>query len=266
MQLDNAIAFVQAHGSPVEQARLQRVLDGHPAAPDVVAALLDGQRSDGGWPPFWAPDYSSLDATCYRLAQAEALGVPRGRPAIQRAVGCLAQRQAADGWWEEEAAVVSHAPPWAKPGDLAARLYLTANCGLWLAALKRRAGGAAHAAAYLQRRLDADGRLPGFLHTHWLAAGLWQRLGWAEPRDRVLTYLCSRVNELPPGSLAWLLTTLLSAGVDPQRPVVVKATARLERHQEVDGRWQSEDSPARDVHATLEALRALRLAGLLSYN
>jgi hypothetical protein len=43
--------------------------------------------------------------------------------------------------------------------------------------------------------------------------------------------------------------------------LMLKATDRLARLQAEDGRWESEDGPARDGHVTLEALRALRLCG-----
>lgn len=43
---------------------------------------------------------------------------------------------------------------------------------------------------------------------------------------------------------------------------MAQAAALLARRQEADGRWSSEDGPARDVHATLVALRAPRRGGL----
>ncbi|MDP9374612.1 MAG: squalene--hopene cyclase, partial [Chloroflexota bacterium] len=112
-----AVEFVGRHGDDVERARLRHLLAGASPPPAVVAALLAGQRADGGWPPFWAPDYSSLDATCFRLARAEALGLTTTEPALAGAVRFLADRQRADGGWEEDAAVREVAPPWAAPGD-----------------------------------------------------------------------------------------------------------------------------------------------------
>src|SRR5579859_2299383 len=76
----------------------------------------------------------SLDATCFRVAQAEQFGMTAKEAAIRDALTFLALRQRDDGSWEEEDHVAELTPPWATPGDLAARLYLTANCGFWLAA------------------------------------------------------------------------------------------------------------------------------------
>ena len=72
---ERAIAFILAHGSGVERYMLNKLADENeyeaPSVTELEQQLLEGQRPDGGWSPFWASDYSSLDATCYRLAQAE---------------------------------------------------------------------------------------------------------------------------------------------------------------------------------------------------
>ena len=73
-----AISFVESRGDQAELARLRALLSGTATPDTVVDAVLDGQREDGGWAPFWAPNYSGLDATCFRLALAEQLGVRDG--------------------------------------------------------------------------------------------------------------------------------------------------------------------------------------------
>ena len=106
------------------------------------------------------------------------------RVAITHAVRFLAVRQQADGSWEEDAVAAAGAPRWVKPGDVEARLYLTANCGFWLTICGEH-DDATKAAAYLQARPDENGHMPSFPHTHWLAAGLWYRLNWQEPAERI---------------------------------------------------------------------------------
>ncbi len=251
-----AISFVQRHGTAVDQARLAYALTGAPAPAEALAEVFAGQRADGGWAPFWAADYSSLDATCFRLAQAEALGA-LGAEAARRALAFLAGRQQGAGAWEESAEVAEVAPPWARPGDAAARLYLTANCGFWLALADAASEAAARAAATLAAAMDADGRLPAFLHTHWLAAGLWWRVGRRDTARSALAYLATRLPDLAASGLAWLLTSLDLAGLPPDDPLRRAALARLADLQAPDGRWPSEDGPWRDVHTTLEALRVL---------
>lgn len=261
IDLQKAVEFVSSRGSQVEQARLNYLLSGERPSQEVVASLFAGQRSDGGWSPFWAQDYSSLDATCFRLAQAEQLGIPETEPAIRRAVHFLAQRQYSNGSWEEDGKVAGLTPPWAAPGDLSAKLYLTANCGLWLALLGNPGERASKAGGYLKGYLDQDGHLPGFLHTYWLAGGLWHKLNMQETSKRIFEHLSHGINDLPGSNLAWLITTLCAAGVRADYHLVEKAASLLEHMQQEDGRWQSEDGPAQDIHATLEALRALSLTG-----
>lgn len=257
MNIQAAINFVRSTGDQVEQARLRHLLDGEHPAPAIIQQVFTDQREDGGWSPFWASDYSSLDATCFRLAQAEQLGMTANETAIRHALTFLAHRQREDGSWEEEKRMAEHTPPWATPGVLAAHLYLTANCGYWLAALVDLSENARRAAGYLQRHLDEEGQLPTFLHAHWLAGGLWYRIHWQEA-NQVFGYLQRRLSDLPVSNLAWLLSTLLLAGVPSDHPLLEHAASRLGQQQEQDGRWPSEDGPARDVHTTLEAMRVLR--------
>ena len=261
MNLEAALAFIRNEGNTVERARLKYLLNNDPASPEAVSSLLAGQCSDGGWAPLWATDYSSLDATCFRLTQAEQMGLTNSETAIAEAARFLSRRQRPDGSWEEDKSVASVVPPWAEPGDLASRLYLTANCGFWLAVLTGTNETTLSAASYLQTHLDETGSLPASWQAHWLAGGLWYRLNWREPAQRVLTRLDQQLPDLPASNLAWLIITLLGAGILSVHPLVKSAASLLQDCQAPDGRWPSEDGPKWDVHSTVEALRALRLCG-----
>lgn len=260
MNFKKAVQFIKQNGNEIEQARLSYVLsNAHPSA-EVIAKLFADQRSDGGWSPFWADDYSSLDATCFRLAQAEQLGITESEIAVRRALDFLTQRQSSDGSWEEDIKVADSAPPWAKPGEASAKLYLTANCGLWLALWGNPDDRTSKAAEYLQTYLDQDGHLPSFLHAHWLAGGLYHKLNW-QVSTRILEYLRSRINDLAASNLSWLITTMCAAGVPPRHPLLEEAALLLEQNQKDNEYWESEDGPSRNVHSTLEAIRALSLCG-----
>ena len=261
MDFEKAVAFVTDRGNEIEQARINYVLVNERPSELIVGKLFAGQRPDGSWSPFWANDYSSLDATCFRLAQAEQLGFTKEEPAIIRAIRFLAQRQTPDGSWEEDEQIADLAPPWTVPGTVETRLYLTANCGLWLALLDTADTRALKAAGYLQPHLGQDGRLPGFLHSHWLAAALWHKLSWHESAERVFEYLGSNLDDLATSNLSWLITALHAAGVATNHPLMYKAASLLESRQGEDGRWPSEDGSSHDVHSTLETMRALWLCG-----
>jgi hypothetical protein len=260
MNIETAIKFVKNNGNEVELARLDYIMANEIPSENVKASLFANQRSDGGWSPFWADNYSSLDATCFRLAQAEQLGINQSEDAVIRAVKFLADCQSADGSWEEDVQVVALAPPWAKPGDLSAKLYLTSNCGFWLVLLGYPGNKASKAAEYLQTYLDQDGHLPGFLHTNWLAGGLWYKLD-RQAFKQTFIYLDKRVNDLATSNISWLITTLCAAGVSLKHFLLENAVTLLEKKQKDDGCWESEDGSSQNVHSTLEALRALSLCG-----
>src|SRR5204863_9555407 len=131
VELDAAIGFVVAHGDPVDRARLSWLRSGAVPPPEVFEKVEMGQTRDGGWPAFWAGDVASVDATCFRLGELDDLGALE-RPAARRALAWLASTQQPDGMWEEDASLAAVAPPWARPGDEEARLYLTTNAAFWL--------------------------------------------------------------------------------------------------------------------------------------
>jgi hypothetical protein len=149
------------------------------------------------------------------------------------------------------------------PGDTAAQLYLTANAGYWLALYEM--DGALPAADFLAERQELHGHLPSFLHTHWLAAGLWQLNGRTAEAERTLAYLLTRLDagDLSAGNLSWMINALCDSGIPPTNPLIMEAAGRLATLQEEDGSWTADDGPLYTVQTTLQALRALRLAGSL---
>lgn len=247
VDIDRAVVYIRLHGNVFEGNSLDWLLgEGLLLSAEQEQQFFAGQRSDGGWPPFWASDYSSLDATCYRLAQADRLQMSVWNPEFKHAVAFLRSRQRTDGSWEEDEAVGELAPRWAKPGELATRLYLTANCG-WRLAISTSNGGAfvstdaaaQRAGRYLEQHVQPEGSLPLFLHTHWLAAGLWIRLGNETLANRTLDYLAAHMHDDgPASSLAWALTTLAGIGIDPDHALIQRATTLLISQQRTDSRWK----------------------------
>src|SRR5688500_9280608 len=99
--MDGAIGFIVARGDVVDRARLSWLRAGTPPQAEILANAEMGQSPEGGWPAFWADDVSSIDATCFRLAELDDLGA-LSRPAARKALDWLANRQRADGTWEED--------------------------------------------------------------------------------------------------------------------------------------------------------------------
>jgi len=259
MNLGLAIQYSLDNGNHIEQARLNYLLHGQSPSPAIVAEFSSTQNQDGSWSPFWATGYSSLDATCFHLAQAHQLGISMNEPVLSRALTFLTSNQDPDGSWEEDQSVVDIVPPWAKPGDLSAKLYITANCGYWLVVSQTHLETACKTGFYLKEHLEENGQLPSFAQTHWLSAGIWHALGMAGQIEKVMRYLMNRLDDFSANNLTWMITALRVVKIPADQPLILEALSRLESLQQVDGYWQSDDGPEYDVHTTLEALFALKL-------
>jgi len=101
IDVSQAISFIRQQGTPIERTRLDYLRHGKSPSSAIGEELFSGQRPDSGWAPFWKPDYSSLDATCFHLAQAEQLGLMAANP-VTRALPFLLGRQRVDGSWQED--------------------------------------------------------------------------------------------------------------------------------------------------------------------
>lgn len=253
-----AINFIRENGNAVDQARLAYISVRKRPSAKEHAIFATSQREDGGWSPFWAEDYSSVDATCFQLAKADQLGLGAETPFVDKALNFLADNQVPRGWIEEDSRVVDIAPPWAQPGNQAARLYLTANSAYWLAVHGFTVWDKIRASEYLLNSVS-NGAVPSYLHTYWLACGLWQKMGQDAVVESVCGHLQSRIADLSANNLTWMLVALRTAGIPSTHPLIKGAIERLIQMQQEDGRWASDDEMEQDTHVTLEALRALQL-------
>jgi hypothetical protein len=258
-----AIRYIQENGSPIEQARLNFLLNTQPASPEIVTDFCASQNLDGSWSPFWSSDYSSLDATCFHLAQAQQLGIGINEPALTTAVAFVAKRQKRDGSWEEEQSVAEIAPPWAKPGEPSALLYLTANCGYWLLRSQTYQEKVRLAGSFLAQHLDETGQLASFLQTHWLSAAIWQKTGMEQQSQQTMRSLRAKLDQFSANNLTWMITAVRSVDIPANQPLITEAMDRLRSLQQVNGSWQSDDGSEYDVHTTLEALFALKLGEII---
>lgn len=255
-QIQTAVDFVRRHGTSVEQTRLNVLMGSAEGTSEAINELARDQREDGGWAPFWAQDASSVDATCYRLAQCEQLGLTNHKM-IGRAIAFLANHQHREGSLEEQQELASVAPPWALPGDLAAKIYLTANAGYWIFYYQPKALALPRIAQFLTAHIDPCGKMPSFLHAHWLTAGLLYGLGAKTGAQHIMDALRVRLSELEASNLAWMINGLSVMGVAPHSPLITDALIKLVSLQHANGHWSNEDGDEKDVHTTLEALRAI---------
>jgi hypothetical protein len=273
VDIDAAIGYVVARGDAVDRARLSWLRAGIAPTEDILGHVEMGQIGTGGWAAQWESDVASIDATCFRLRELDDLG-GLTRPAARRAIDWLANRQGADGFWEEDSSLAGSAPEWAKPGDPEARFYLTANAAFWLAVAAADAGDAGAGFASSQETLypdargraaDAlladvaqDGTWPGYLVSGWLAAAVLHHSGWFYEAARMFVILRERVKDMTAADTASMVASLRRIGVSAEDPLLASARERLAETQRSDGAWPSDDSPTFDVHATLTGIRAVR--------
>jgi hypothetical protein len=255
-EIERAIAFVKANGNEIEQVRLQVLLGEKVDTARAIESIAQTQSSDGGWAPFWA-DSSALDSTCFRLAQLEQLGATGTADVVRRALQFIIRKQRIDGSWEEDDRLADVAPPWCKPGDLSARLYLTSNCAYWLTFFKTAPKNVGRATAFLLEHVNSDGKLPSFLHTQWLTAGVLYSTQQVSQAAKILSYLHRRMDELDASNLSWMINSLRAVGVPSSHQLIQQARTLLLASQEPDGSWRSENGPDQDVHTTLESIRAI---------
>jgi hypothetical protein len=261
VDIPKAIEYIKGLGDEIELARLGYLVSEQSPASEIAKVFRASQQPDGGWEAFWVEDYGSLDKTCFRFSQAQQLGLSFDLPWIRAGLDFLRERQLEDGSWEEDRSVKDRVPRWLKPGDISTRLYLTANCGFWLGWAGGYREEAQGAADYLIHHLDDNGHLPSFPHTHWLAAGLLYRLWMKAPSKRIQIYLTGKLGVLSGSNLAWLITALRIVNIPKENHLFQQGISRLVRFQRSDGSWGSDDGEGFDVHATLEALYALKLCG-----
>lgn len=289
-----ARAFVLAHGSAVDVARLEGLLGRTEPERGVVRELEGLQNPDGGFPggqesggPSSAgqqpgdlssaeqqPDGlgavgpqsagpSSIAATCEVLAQLRDIPPLAGSPMASRAVAFLRRSQGVDGSWSE---------PGAEPAYLTARAaYALAvmepdhpdpirRAGKWLH--RALAGGAEGTSADGGECAAADGAESVASPTLFLAAAVWGHTGEAGAQDSVHALLERR--ELTAPELAGWLTTFAELGLAARHmALALRLLERLAGMQQPDGSWPGGEGSS--VEATLAALRVFRGLGVVGH-
>lgn len=262
------ISFIEENGTDLEKARFRQLFYGVQPEPGIVQPLLELQNDDGGFPcKMTRSNPSSVNDTLRALWWMAELGMIES-PAAGGAFGYLFAIQKADGGWDEHAVATQYGtPPWANPGDLRARLYLTAQTAHWLAVGGYKTHPAFHKALdFLLEHRDETGKFYGFLHTTWIATSVFVMAGdeYADIVAGGLRALMARpLSEWVDSQISWALELLGKAGLPKDEPFIEQGLAELLRRQEVNGRWVSEDGEAYTVVATIGALNALKHYDLL---
>ncbi len=257
---ERARAYVLAHGGLREQARIEGIFGRGEPERQVSRELEQLQNPDGGFPIRQEPGApSSVDTTCYILAQLKDIPPLAGSPMASRALAFLRRTQATDGHWEESEAIQATAPHWAKAENPQAAAYLTAVATYTLMTIEQEhLDPIARGSRWLRMELGRYGegeKAPA--QTLFLSAAIWSKMVGRNSNEKGWAYELLQRRELDAPALAWWLTTIMETGLEARFfGLVIKQLARLASMQKEDGSWPAEDGFP--VEATITALRVFR--------
>jgi Prenyltransferase and squalene oxidase repeat len=269
MIIEKSITFVQAKGSGIENARLQCILNDTPPSAEISQGLFALQNMDGGFPfVMQAGNLSTINETTVALWWLEELKL-LSTPVAELAIDYLLAIQQADGSWEEDPRLAQYElPPWIKLGDPATRMYLTAYTAYWLAVAGSSSLPAFRKSLhFLIRNQDDNGKFLGYLHTTWIATGVFLMAGkrYSSIATQGLGALSSRpLVDWEDSQIAWAVDCLSRAGLPCSHPFVEACLNQLFVRQKEDGSWASEDGEVAAVGATIQTLKVMKRYGLIT--
>jgi hypothetical protein len=243
VDVQRARAYVLAHGSLREQARLAGIFGASGPDRALVKEIEVLQNADGGFPPLGEPDGpSSMDATCAMLAQLKDMPPLAGSPMASRAISCLRRSQQPDGSWREGSAVDKRAQ---------SSEYVTAFSTYTLVTMDREhLDPVMRGLSWLRQAMVSEGEPQA--RTLALFWATWVKLHG--PRtvegDSAFAQLSQR-NLTAPELALWLSCALEVGAGGPYLVTLAQGLVYLASMQGPEGAWLA-------VDATLSALRVLR--------
>ena len=268
MDISESIQFIEKNGTELEKARMWCILFDEPPEPSVLQVIKGLQNEDGGFPfghVYGRP--SSLNSTQVALLWMDELALMGSRIA-GRCLQFLLNTQERDGGWDEDKSIARfEPPPWGTPGEIWARIYLSAQSAFWLIVGGYCGTDELHRALdFLRKHQEPSGRFQGFLHATWIATSVLIMAGepYTKFGERGLAALSNEsLANWVDSQISWALGCLSKAGVSTEVPFVEDCLKELIQRRQVGGEWVSEDGEARIVGATLETLKVFKQYGLL---
>jgi len=268
LDVQRAMGFVEENGTELERYRLSYLLGKERDDKVPLSYLRELQNDDGGFPfNKEKGKLSSVNSTAANLSLMIELGLT-GSDVCRKTVEYLMSVQGEDGSWDEASAISQYNPPfWDTPGDLKTKMWLTANIVNHLVQLGYRESEAVRKATrFLLSNRDEEGKFEGFLHSTWIAVGVFGQLEGADSEvvKKALRVIERNIDRIEDGAtdFIWCLECFHAAGISKDHPVVKKCLERVIELQGEDGAWASADGEKHTVSTMINALRILRMYGI----
>ncbi len=269
MDITQSLIFVEGNGSSLELARLSCIIHGNRPVSAVVQPFLELQNTDGGFPfGMIQGNLTTVNESTVALWWMEELGMLSSAEG-KRVFEYLFTNQQEDGSWDEDPHISQYdLPPWIQLGDPKTRLYLTAYATYWLAVAEYTSHAAFRKALhFLIRNQEPSGKFYGYLHTTWIAAGVFLLAGprYTRIANQALDVLYTRsLDDLDDSQIAWGLDCISKGGLPKTHPLVDTWLAELLRRQQPDGSWAGGGGQGFAVGATIQVLKVFKRYGLFS--
>jgi hypothetical protein len=260
---ENALAFVEQHGSHLDNSRLEWILRAERPDSKVSEGFTVMQNEDGGFPFGNSKgNPSTVNDTIKALWLMSELGLSKSRGAEQ-AFQYLVVAQHDNGSWDEHSYVVQYnPPPWIRPGDIKTVMYLSSYATYWFFLRDARDYQVIQKAiSFLVDNQDVNGKFRGFLHNTWISTSVLFMAGkeYSGKAEKGLRYLMSRpLSDWLDDQIAWACDCLGTAGLTSDHAFISNAVKELIKRQNSDGSWASESGETHSTGATISVLKAFK--------
>ena len=265
MDVRKALSFVEENGTELEKYRLNYLL-GRERDDEIPLRYLRGlQNGDGGFP--YSDEkgkLSSVNSTSVNLSLMIELGLTES-DVCRKTVKYLMGVHSEDGSWDENHTISQYNPPfWDMPGDLKTKMWLTASVLNYLIQLGYRESEAVRKATqFLLKNRDEEGKFFGFLHSTWLAVGVFGQLegGNSQVVKKALKVIERNIDRMEncAADFIWCLECFYVAGIGKDDFIVKRCIDRVIGSQRQDRAWVSADGEKYSVSTTINALRILKM-------
>ncbi len=264
VSLNSLIDFLEKNASPRDLLRLHAAVGDNKAKLELLNHYSKLQLPSGAFSyQFQNRNPPSLMHSYRAYLLLKELGYSElTHDLIKQLVQFLESSQRIDGSWIEDHQLlaISGLPPWMDPHNKNVEILTTAYCCTIMTIEDPSSLVTQKALKYLKQHRNFDGTFAGFPHTTWIAGAIF--MGYYGTFNVTGREMVSIIDDLldqdhPGSTIQWITSSLLLFGFKPQTlPLLSRALDILEKRQQSDGLWSSEDE-GRQIETTVDCLITL---------